>query len=322
MQSNHRIVIAAISIVLLGLTLGCSKKADDSAIVTQLQGKISADPAFAGRSVQIQSKDGVVTLTGNVTDEFQRQAAANYAGSIPGVKTVVNNLSVEPPGGRPAMPAAAPVGRKPASGSAAEAVKPAAGRVFNETEPPAPAAARAPAPIPMVTIPEGTVFAVRTIDAIDSEKNNVGDVFSGTMETPITVDGAVVVPKGADVQGRVVAAKAGGKFTGRPAISLVLTKLSMGGRTYDLSTGEFSSSGKSRGKETAVAVGGGAAAGAVIGALAGGGKGAAIGAAAGAGAGTGVQAIRKAGQVKVPSESVLNFPLQKAISVTPAAGTR
>ena len=322
MQSNYRIVIAAISIVLLGLALGCSKKADDTTIVTQLQGKISADPAFAGRTIQIQSQDGVVTLTGNVTDEFQRQAAANYAGSVPGVKTVVNNLSVESPAGRPAMPAAAPVGRKPVPGSAAEAVKPVTGRVFNETESSAPAATRAPAPIPMVTIPEGTVLVVRTIDVIDSEKNNVGDVFSGTMEAPITVNGEVVVPKGADVQGRVVAAKGGGKFTGRPAISLTLTKLSMGGRTYDLSTGEFSSSGKSRGKETAVAVGGGAAAGALIGALAGGGKGAAIGAAAGAGAGTGVQAIRKPGQVKVPSESVLNFPLQKAISVTPVAGMR
>lgn len=323
MNRQYRVLVAAIALVLLAMVLGCSKKPDDAAIVSQVQAKITADPAFAGRTLQVQSTGGVVTLSGDVADEFQRSAAANHAATVAGVKTVVNNLAVQPaassmfnePAARPSSGAAA--GRRVAPGSAKAMEQPAVGR----ESAPASAKVAAPAPIPPVTIPEGTTFTVRMIDAIDSEKNNVGDVFSGTLEAPVVVDGKVVVPKGADVQGRVVASKAGGKFTGRPEISLTLTKLSLAGRSYDLSTGDFAASGSSRGKETAVAVGGGAAVGAVIGALAGGGKGAAIGAAAGAGAGTGVQAVRKAGQVKVASEAILDFRLQKPVSVVtgPAA---
>ena len=63
--------------------------------------------------------------------------------------------------------------------------------------------------------------------------------------------------------------------------------------------------------------------GSIIGALAGGGKGAAIGAAAGAGVGGGVQAATKSQQIKLPSETVLNFTLQAPITVIqPAASNR
>lgn len=158
---------------------------------------------------------------------------------------------------------------------------------------------------------------MRMIDSIDSAKSKIGDVFQGTLETPIVIDGKGVAAKGADVEGRVVAAKSGGKFAGRPEISLELRRLTVGGKAYQLKTSEFATHGASRGKETAVAVGGGAAVGAIIGGIAGGGKGAAIGAAAGAGAGTGVQAIRKSGQVKVPSESVIDFRLLNPVFVTP-----
>ena len=58
--------------------------------------------------------------------------------------------------------------------------------------------------------------------------------------------------------------------------------------------------------------------GGIIGALAGGGKGAAIGAAAGAGVGGGVQAASKSQQIKLPSETVLSFTLQAAITVVQA----
>ncbi|HXX27301.1 MAG TPA: hypothetical protein VEI99_02490, partial [Terriglobales bacterium] len=55
--------------------------------------------------------------------------------------------------------------------------------------------------------------------------------------------------------------------------------------------------------------------GALIGALAGGGKGAAIGAAAGGGVGGGVQAATKGQQIKLASETVLNFTLQAPVTV-------
>ena len=63
-------------------------------------------------------------------------------------------------------------------------------------------------------------------------------------------------------------------------------------------------------------IGGGAALGALIGAIAGGGKGAAIGAAVGGGGGTAVQAMTKGQQVKIPSETRLDFTLHAPVAVT------
>jgi hypothetical protein len=51
--------------------------------------------------------------------------------------------------------------------------------------------------------------------------------------------------------------------------------------------------------------------GSIIGALAGGGKGAAIG----AGAGAGSEIITKGDQVKVPSETLIEFTLQQDVSI-------
>jgi len=54
-----------------------------------------------------------------------------------------------------------------------------------------------------------------------------------------------------------------------------------------------------------------------IGALAGGGKEVAIGAVAGGGLGGGAQAVTDSQQIKLPSETVLNFTLQAPLTVIP-----
>ena len=63
-------------------------------------------------------------------------------------------------------------------------------------------------------------------------------------------------------------------------------------------------------------VGAGAVIGGLIGAIAGKGKGAAIGAGAGAATGAGVEAITKGQQVKVPSETKIDFTLKQPVAVT------
>jgi hypothetical protein len=55
--------------------------------------------------------------------------------------------------------------------------------------------------------------------------------------------------------------------------------------------------------------------GTVIGAIAGGGKGAGIGAAIGGGACAGSESITKGDQVKVPSETLLDFTLQQDVTI-------
>jgi hypothetical protein len=166
-----------------------------------------------------------------------------------------------------------------------------------------------------VTLPAGTQILVRTIDAIDSTKNHPGDHFQASLEQALAVDGRVVVPKGADVYGRLEEAKTSGTFTGRSELRLALTGIVVNGQTVPLVSGEYELSGKSRGASTAKRTVGGAAVGSIIGALAGGGKGAAIGAGVGGAAGAGSEIITKGDQVKVPSEALLDFTLQQGVSI-------
>ncbi len=205
-----------------------------------------------------------------------------------------------------------------------------------ETAPPPPAGAPADNPPPDqgapppsanngtnnggdITLPAGQPLLVRMIDTVDSSKNHVGDIFHASLETDLNVNGILVARKGSDVYGRLASADQGGKFSGKSELQLELTRLMIDGRDYSLVSSDYNLQGKSRGSDSAKKVGGGAIVGAIIGGIAGGGKGAAIGAAAGGGAGAGVQVLTKGQQVKVPSETLLEFRLQQPASVSPTS---
>ncbi len=190
----------------------------------------------------------------------------------------------------------------------------------------APAYAPAPAPVAqaqqvaaggMITIPAGQSILVRMIDSVDSSKNHVGDIFHASLETDLTVNDMLVARKGTDVYGRLAEAKEAGHIAGSSELQLELTRMVIDGRDYPVVSSDYTLQGKGRGKNTAEKVGGGAALGAIIGAIAGGGKGAAIGAGVGAGAGGAVQVLTRGQQVKVPSETLLEFRLQQPATVTP-----
>ncbi len=180
---------------------------------------------------------------------------------------------------------------------------------------PDPAGAASDSKAAYVTVPAGTQISIRTIDSIDSTKNHVGDRFQASLEEPLVIDGNVVVEKGADVYGRLVEAKTSGTFTGRSELQLELTGIVVNGKTIPLVTGEYALGGKSRGSSTAKRTVGGAAVGSIIGAIAGHGKGAAIGAGTGAAVGAGSEVITKGDQVKIPSETLLNFTVKQEVSI-------
>jgi hypothetical protein len=166
-----------------------------------------------------------------------------------------------------------------------------------------------------VTIPAGTQISVRTIDTIDSTRSQVGDRFEASLAEPLTLEGNVVVAKDALVYGRLTESKESGTFTGRSQLRLELTGIVVNEKTVPVVTGEYEATGKSRGASTAKRTVGGGALGALIGAAAGGGKGAAIGAGIGAGAGAGSEIIIRGEQLKVPSETLLDFTLQQDVSI-------
>jgi len=168
-----------------------------------------------------------------------------------------------------------------------------------------------------VTIPAGQSLLVRMVDGVDSSKNHVGDVFHASLETDLTVNNAIVARKGADVYGRLAEAKEAGHMSGSSELQLELTRIVIDGKDYPIVSSDYSLKGKGRGSDTAKKVGGGAVAGAIIGAIAGGGKGAAIGAGVGSAAGAGVQVFTRGQQVKVPSETLLEFRVQQPVAVAP-----
>jgi hypothetical protein len=188
----------------------------------------------------------------------------------------------------------------------------------NYAEPAPPAPVRSTPPVitgDRISVPTGTRLTIRTIDSIDSDRNRVGDKFAATLDQPLYVNDMLVVPKGADVYGRLEEAKEAGRLAGKAQLKLSLTGIVVNGQTYALSTGNYELSGKSRTANTATKVGGGAAVGALIGAVVGGGKGAAIGAGVGAGAGTAVQVATHGDQVHVPSETLLEFALDQPVTI-------
>ena len=166
-----------------------------------------------------------------------------------------------------------------------------------------------------VTVPAGTRIFVRTIDAIDSTGSQAGDRFQASLEEPLMSEGVTIVARDAYLYGRLTQAKESGTFAGRSQLRLELTGIVVNGKLLPMVTGEYEATGKSRGASTAKRTVGGAALGAIIGAVADGGHGAAIGAGVGAGAGAGSEIITRGDQVKVPSETVLDFTLQQDMSI-------
>lgn len=208
-----------------------------------------------------------------------------------------------------AVSPAAQVNKPPAAAPPA-AARPAERILRPERPVPAPAAAAARQP---VEVPEGTQIVIRMIDDVDSTRDRIGQTFRASLDEPIIVNGAEVVPRGADVVTKLVDDKESGKLSGRTELTMDVVSIAVGGRPVDINTTEATMASESRTGQTAKVVGGTAALGAIIGAIAGGGRGAAIGAASGAGLGGAVQVLTKGQRVKIPAETRLTFTLQQPV---------
>ena len=164
-----------------------------------------------------------------------------------------------------------------------------------------------------IELPAGTNLVIRMIDAVDSERNSVGQTFAASLDEPVMINGQTVIARGADVVVKLVDAKESGKLTGRTTLTLDLMSLKVQNRMVDVNTQTVKEESSSRGARTAKVAGGTAALGTIIGAIAGGGKGAAIGLGAGAAAGAGVEILTKGQRVRIPSETRLTFVLENPV---------
>jgi hypothetical protein len=174
----------------------------------------------------------------------------------------------------------------------------------------------APARVPeTLTVPAGRVLTVRLADELGSKISQPGQSFGGTLAKAVEVNGEVVIPAGARVEGEVVDAKPLGRFAGGAQLQLKLDSVRVNGQQMSVQTAVFTQTLKGKGKRTGAMVGGGAGLGALIGGLAGGGKGAAIGAVAGAGAGTAGTAFTGNKEIVLPAESAVAFTLKEPLKI-------
>ena len=323
-----------------------SKPLPDAQIESNVLRALASAPELSTQNIQTSTVYGTVTLSGNVHDEGLRVKAENLAARAPGVKKVVDQLTLgdtPPPVGAPAEQAQAapdasgpPPGQvlqsdgtyapAPADDQSADAAMQAQNGQADPSQPAAPnQAPPPPARRPMyqnygpggpqggqlagqpVTVPAGAPLQIRINRGLDSNHIKPGTPFDGMIMADVIAGGAVAIPRGALVQGVVIDAKKAGALKGEGALSLQLNSVTLGGVVYPLVTDVWQREGKDKTTSTVNNAVGFGALGAIIGAVAGGGAGAAIGAGVGAGAGVANSAASPRGQIIIPPESVLHF---------------
>lgn len=176
--------------------------------------------------------------------------------------------------------------------------------------------AAAPA-TPPVTLAADTELDVRLISSLSSKTSKDGETFSASVDKAIEVDGKTIIPKGAEVTGKVTKAVPSGRLKQRAELWVTLTSVKVGGKSYDIATSTTGHKEGSKLTRDVVFIGGGAGGGAAIGGLAGGGKGAAIGAAIGAGAGTAAAMLTGQKDIHFPAETQLRFRLTSPVEIRP-----
>jgi hypothetical protein len=174
-----------------------------------------------------------------------------------------------------------------------------------------------------LTIPAGTVVSVRINEYLSSDRNEVGDRVTATLQQPVVVNGYVVARRGQMLVGQVEAAQKAGRIKGTSQLGIELTDMTMAdGQSRPILTELWKGSGGTSHGADAATIGGTTALGAAIGSVADWGRGAAIGAGAGAAAGIGAVLLTRGRPTVIPPETWLTFRLKEPVTVDTTQSAR
>lgn len=90
---NRRFVLTLLPLA----PLFADQKQDD-AIYDQVRRRLAGDPEVKGGGLEVEVKDGVVTIRGIVRTDKAKAKAERVAGRVKGVTKVINELKVSPTG--------------------------------------------------------------------------------------------------------------------------------------------------------------------------------------------------------------------------------
>src|SRR6266481_1128913 len=190
--------------------------------------------------------------------------------------------------------------------------RPAAHTAQDAPLPPAPAQS-----VPgTLTVPAGTVLVIRTNDFLSTDRNQVGDQFTATLDQPLIVNGWVVARRGQTIIGKVKEVRKAGRIKGTSELGVELTDMTLvDGRQVPILTELSKGTGGTSHGQDAATIATTTGLGAAIGAAADWGTGAAIGAGAGAVAGIGAVLLTRGRPTILEPESQLSFRLLDPIRV-------
>ena len=168
-----------------------------------------------------------------------------------------------------------------------------------------------------LTVPDSTQLVVTLTDTVQTNKNQIGDRFTGRVAMPVEAAGKTVIPQGAKVNLVITKLVKGGTLKTPPEIGFTVENITLpDGKSYNVATSHIYRKGRSHTDREVGMIGGGAAAGAIVGGIIGKGKGAAIGAVAGAAAGTGAAAATGRQNLEMVPGQLVTFTLMQPLTVT------
>lgn len=82
---------------LTGQAPAASKPVSDDFLVDTIRAKLAADQVVKGGAINVDVKDGNVTLSGTVEEDKQKNKAEKIAKKVGGVKAVKNDIKIAHP---------------------------------------------------------------------------------------------------------------------------------------------------------------------------------------------------------------------------------
>ena len=206
-----------------------------------------------------------------------------------------------------------PQGAYPQSGYPPQGPPPQGGYYGGYAQaPPAPQAPSGP-----LTIPAGTWVTIRTNQPLSSDRNQVGDTFTGTLAEPVIANGYVVARRGEMVIGRVTEVQKAGRVKGVSHLGVELTGIQLAdGRQIQVHTQLVNRKGDTSVGRDAAAIGTTTAVGAAIGAGVAGGFGAGMGAIGGAVVSTVGVLVTRGHPTIIYPETPITFAMQGPITIS------